>query len=112
MERSRNTKNGNSTIRNGITPIAHVAGWRQRRNAHHHANPTAVTTAPQRNAHGRLSVDRARLSPCNVVGFALPALAPVRGLGFSGFALLFATSLAFVTMRSAAEYFGLQLVSV
>ena len=38
-----------------MTPITHVSGWRQRRNAHHHSAPTTATMKPH-STDGRVAV--------------------------------------------------------
>src|ERR1700710_2740539 len=89
-----------------------MRGRRQRRNAHHHRQPTARTTRPHAT-DGTTLLD----SPCRPVASALRGGAftflPLITVGGRwGFELSFRSSLACTMSRSAAEYRGLQVVRV
>src|SRR2546421_3022275 len=97
-----------------MTPRIQVIGWRHRRNAHHHASPMSKTPSPHRTAGVRLRACPDKpASTRDSCDFALPPRGTFAGAcALVGFALSFGASLALMTIRWAAEYFGLQLVSV
>ena len=78
-------------MRNGTTPMSHVSGWRQRRNAHHHASPTSAATMPQTMLGSRLRrLTREALREPGLLRGARLAACPSptgRGFGVAGFEL-------------------------
>src|SRR5262245_13369453 len=91
---------------NGKRPAIHVSGWGQRRKPHHHSKPMTATMMPQPYA-----------GPSGLVSPSRPSLKVVADLRGGGGATtgvddFCGTSVALITSRCLAEYFGLQVVSV
>src|SRR5258705_13829335 len=89
-----------------MTPTNQVVQRGYRWNSHHHSSPTIATTIPHKSAGVR--DERSPESPLifDGLGFSVP------GLGGSGSTPCGSTSDAWTMRRSAAEYFGLQVVRV
>src|SRR5262245_47703536 len=92
---------------NGRRPAIHVSGCGQRRNPHHHRRPMIATMMPQPYAgpSGLVSPSRPSL---NLVA----AFADEGGGATTGVDDFWGTSVALMTSRCLAEYFGLHVVSV